>query len=255
MAKFHESPFYQYRYEPTTPRRNGTHEDRTLAKTFRGEHPGGWSGRRAGLGQDRRRCGRSSRCRGPCRRRRGRRPGPWPRRGPGGAGGCAASSPSSQAAQGCTSPWARSWTRQSRGSARRRAAGPDRADGGDLGDVEALGGADGHRPGHRLDVQHVAGPAVVGGRADAQAPALADGEGVGAVVLAEDGAGLVDDLAGGLAEVPGQEPLGVAVGDEADVVAVRLVGHRQPAAGGLGADLVLRRVAEREHGVAELSRR
>jgi hypothetical protein len=107
----------------------------------------------------------------------------------------------------------------------RRGAGPDRAGGGDLGDVEILGGTDGDRPGHGLDVQDVARPAVGGGGAHAQAAALADGEGVGAFVLAEDGAGLVDDRAGGVAQVAGQESLGVAVGDEADVVAVGLVGH------------------------------
>src|SRR5580658_10998305 len=71
---------------------------------------------------------------------------------------------------------------------RRGAAGPDRAGGGDLGDVEALGGADGDRSGYRLDIEDVAGSAVVGGGAHAQAAALADGEGVGAVVLADDGA-------------------------------------------------------------------
>jgi hypothetical protein len=81
----------------------------------------------------------------------------------------------------------------------RGAAGPDGAGGGDLGDVEAFGRADGDGPGHRLDVEDVAGLAVAGGGAHAQAAALANGEAVGAVVLAEDGAGLVDDPAWGLA--------------------------------------------------------
>ena len=134
----------------------------------------------------------------------------------------------------------------------RGAAGPDGAGGGDLGDVEALGGTHGDRPGHRLDVEDVAGLAVAGGGADPQAAALADGEGVGAVVLAEDGTGGVDDRAGCLAQVPGQEALGVAVGDEADVVAVRLVRDREAAPRGLGADLRLGGVAEREHGVGDL---
>src|SRR3954454_20458178 len=134
----------------------------------------------------------------------------------------------------------------------RGAAGPDGAGGGDLGDVEVLGRADGDGSGHRLDVEDVAGLAVSGGGADAQALALADGEGVGAVVLAQDGAGGVDDLAGRLAELPGQEAAGVAVGDEADVVAVRLVGDGQPAPGRFGADLGLGGVAEREQGVGEL---
>ena len=139
-----------------------------------------------------------------------------------------------------------------RGLRGRGAAGPDGAGRGDLGDVEAFGGTNGDSTGHRLDVEDVAGLAVAGRGADPQAAALADGEGVGAVVLAEDGAGLVDDLAWRLAQVLGQEAAGVAVGDEADVVAVRLVRDREPAPRGLGADLSLRRVAEGEHGVADL---
>src|SRR5271166_1561083 len=101
-----------------------------------------------------------------------------------------------------------------------RAAGPDGAIRGDLGDVEPAGGPDGHCPGRRLDVEHVPGLAVGSGRPHPQALALADGEGVGALVLAHDGAGGVHDLARRLAQVAGQEALGVAVGDEADVVAV-----------------------------------
>ena len=51
----------------------------------------------------------------------------------------------------------------------------------------------------------------------------------------------------------GQPAARVAVGDEADVVRVRLVGHAQPACCGLGADLRLGgRGAEREHRVREL---
>ena len=73
-------------------------------------------------------------------------------------------------------------------------------------------------------------------------------------MLADDGAGGVHDLARRLAQVAGQEALGVAVGDEADVVAVRLVRDREPAPRRLGADLGLGRVAEREHGAGELIR-
>src|SRR5207237_10628785 len=122
-----------------------------------------------------------------------------------------------------------------RGLRGRGAAGPDGAGRGDLGDVEAFGGTNGGSTGHRLGVGDVAGLAVAGRGADPQAAALADGEGVGAVVLAEDGAGLVDDLAWRLAQLLGQEAAGVAVGDEADVVAVRLVRDREPAPRGLGA--------------------
>ena len=85
------------------------------------------------------------------------------------------------------------------GARRRRAAGPDGAPGGDLGDVESVGGANGYRSGHRLDVEHVPRLAVGSRRADAQALALADGEGVGAFVLADDSAGGVHDLARRLA--------------------------------------------------------
>src|SRR5579859_2320907 len=77
---------------------------------------------------------------------------------------------------------------------RRGAAGPDRTDRGDLADVKALGGTHGDGSGHRLDVQHVTGPPVLGWPADAQPAALADGVGVRAVVLAKDGARGVDDL-------------------------------------------------------------
>lgn len=65
---------------------------------------------------------------------------------------------------------------------------------------------------------------------------------------------LVDDVALRLAEAGGEEALGVAVGDEADVVGVGLLGDREAPALGLGADLVLggERVAEREQGVRQL---
>ena len=73
-------------------------------------------------------------------------------------------------------------------------------------------------------------------------------------MLADDRAGGVHDLAGGLAQVAGQEAPGVAVGDEADVVAVRLVRDRQATPRRLGPDLGLGRVAEREQGMGDLIR-
>ncbi len=51
---------------------------------------------------------------------------------------------------------------------------------------------------------------------------------------------------------PCRKPAGVAVGDEADVVAVRLVGDGQAALGRLLAHLLLGDVAEREHGPRQL---
>jgi len=50
----------------------------------------------------------------------------------------------------------------------------------------------------------------------------------------------------------GWDNRGVAVGDEADVVAVRLVRDGEPAPRGFRPDLRLGRVAEREHGVGDL---
>ena len=57
---------------------------------------------------------------------------------------------------------------------------------------------------------------------------------------------------GALPRWPRRNEPGVAVGDEADVVAVRLVGDGQAAGGGLLADLVLGDAAEREHGPVQL---
>ena len=51
---------------------------------------------------------------------------------------------------------------------------------------------------------------------------------------------------------PGEEPGSVAVGDEADVVAVRFLCHRQPALRGLDPDVGLERVAEWEQRVLQL---
>jgi hypothetical protein len=132
------------------------------------------------------------------------------------------------------------------------AAAPHRRRGGDVADLEVGGRADRDRAGHRLDGEDVAGVAVGGGVVEVEAAALADGEGVGAVVMTDGLAGGVDDGARGLAQVVGQEALGVAVGDEADVVRIRLVGDGEAAGAGLLADLGLGDVAEGEHGVGQL---
>src|SRR5690606_1583733 len=105
----------------------------------------------------------------------------------------------------------------------------------------------------RLDADGVAGRGVGGGGADAEALALPDGEAVHAVVAGGLGARLgVDDRAGPGRDPGAEERAGVAGGDEADVVAVRLVGDPQPAGGGLGPDRGLRGVADREHRVRQL---
>ncbi len=164
------------------------------------------------------------------------------------------SSPSTASAVTSVSPpWARSCAVYVPGPSG-SAAAPAGLDGREGDHVQGLRRADGHGVVHRGDVEDVAGLAVGGGVADAQALALADGEAVRAVVGAEPGAGLVDDVAFRLPEAGGEEALGVTVGDEADVVAVGLLRDRQAAALCLGADLVLRGhgVAQREHGVGEL---
>ena len=123
------------------------------------------------------------------------------------------------------------------------------------GDVQGGRRADRHGVVHGRDVQDVPRLAVGGRGADAQALALADREAERALVAAEDRAGLVDDVALRLAQAVREEALGVAVGDEADVVRVRLLGDGEATVLGLRADLVLRgeRVAEREERVRELT--
>ena len=112
---------------------------------------------------------------------------------------------------------------------------------------EVLLRSDRDRVVHRRDVEDVARLAVVGRDAEPQAAALADGEVVGAVVLADlAAAARRRSRRGAVPRRAVQEAGRVAVGDEADVVAVRLLRHREPASRGLGADLALQRVAERE---------
>src|SRR5262249_61336099 len=126
----------------------------------------------------------------------------------------------------------------------RLASGPHRALRGDVGHIERLARAYGDRPGRRLDVQHIPGPAVAGRCADPQPLALPDGERVGTVMGAELGAVLGHDAPGRAAQAGGQERPGVAVGDEADVVAVRLVRDRHPPRRRLRPHLLLRPPAQ-----------
>src|SRR5581483_4932463 len=98
------------------------------------------------------------------------------------------------------------------------------------------------------------------GAAEAETLALADGEVVDAVVVAERFAGSGgDELAGGVGKVAallvevGLEELRVAAtGDEADLLRVGLGGEREAGVGGDGADLGLVEVAEGEECVREL---
>jgi single-stranded DNA-specific DHH superfamily exonuclease len=76
---------------------------------------------------------------------------------------------------------------------------------------------------------------------------------VRAAVASHDSAVAVDDVALRRADLLCEPPAGVAVGDEADVVAVGLLGDRQPALGRFGAHEGLgRRRSEREVRVREL---
>jgi hypothetical protein len=88
-----------------------------------------------------------------------------------------------------------------------------------------------------------------------QTPALADGEAVHPVVTAEHVAGRgVDDVAGRGAQPRLEEARGVAVGHEAQVVAVGLVGHGEAARGGLDPHLRLGARAQREQRPPQLPR-
>src|SRR5690349_7140326 len=104
-------------------------------------------------------------------------------------------------------------------TALRRGAGPQRADALQGVDAEALARSDRHGAADGLDVEDEARLAVIGRDAESQAAALADGERVGAVVLAQHLAVLVDDRARTRPELVAQPAGVVTVGDEADVVA------------------------------------
>ncbi len=89
--------------------------------------------------------------------------------------------------------------------------------------------------------------------AELQALTLSHGEGVRALVGAQRFALLVQDLALGHVDALGQPAAGVPVRDEADVVAVRLVGHGEATGSGLGANLGLGGgVRQRENAVLKL---
>ncbi len=140
---------------------------------------------------------------------------------------------------------------------RRDGAAPAGPDAADPVDRELLARPDRDGAGDRLDVEHEPRLAVGRGPADLQPLALADGEAVRALVAAQHLAGgVVDDVAAVVGRGGAElllEPAGVvAVGDEADVVGVRLVGDQQPAAPGLEPDVGLGGVAEREQRVREL---
>ena len=131
--------------------------------------------------------------------------------------------------------------------------GPRGADAGEMGDAEVGAGADGHGVRGGVETGDEARLAVGGRLLDAEPLALADGEGHRTVVLSEDFALAVLDEPRAHRDLVGQPGLRVAVGDEADVVGVGLVRHREAALGRLGADLGLRSGrSDREVAVLEL---
>ena len=71
-------------------------------------------------------------------------------------------------------------------------------------------------------------------------------------MLADDRPVLIDDLPRRIAQLAAEEPGGVAVRDEADVVAVRLVRDGQPSSGCFGANIGLDRRPERKHRMSQL---
>src|SRR5699024_2223910 len=122
-------------------------------------------------------------------------------------------------------------------AAGRRRPAPAHVVGLDEVGAEPVGGADEDPVGLRLDARDVPRLPVERGPVQPQPASLTDREPVRAPVLPNDlTAPLVDDLALVLAEPLGQPAAGVTVGDEADVVAVGLLGHGEAALRRLGPD-------------------
>jgi hypothetical protein len=86
-----------------------------------------------------------------------------------------------------------------------RWAAPPRFQADHLVDVEHLSRTHSDRAPNRRDVQDIAGLAVRCRSPDPQPAALPDGERVSALVGADNGTGVVDDLAGSRAEVTAEE--------------------------------------------------
>src|SRR5690606_822490 len=95
--------------------------------------------------------------------------------------------------------------------------------------------------------------AVRRGHAQVQTASLPDGECVRTLMRADHGTGSVHDLTGLRTDLLRQPAARVAVGNEADVMAVRLLRDADPAFRGLSPhDGLGRRRAEREVRVREL---
>ena len=115
--------------------------------------------------------------------------------------------------------------------------------------LERRAAADRHGPAARLDLDHVAGLS----HGDPQPSALADREPLDPVMPAEARPAFIHDLARRLQSGPPRpdEAQVVVVGDEADLLAVRLVVDREVEPSGDRPDLGLRRAAHREQDVGQ----
>ena len=102
------------------------------------------------------------------------------------------------------------------------------------------------------DREHEARLAVGGRCAEPKTPPLPDGKAVRSGMLANLGAGDVDDVAWPDCRGAVQESGSVSVGDEADVVTVGLVRDSQAAIPGLGAYLGLAGETERKIATGEV---
>src|SRR5699024_855597 len=124
--------------------------------------------------------------------------------------------------------------------------------GDDPADPQVLPGADGHGARVGVDIRDIAWAAVQGFARQAKALALTNGETVHAVVLRHGLPAGIPHQAGTQADLRAQECLSSAIRDEADVVAIWLIGDPEAGVGGLLADLGLDRVPDREHTVCQL---
>ena len=124
--------------------------------------------------------------------------------------------------------------------------GPGRTDGADHADSQRVAWSNRDGVGRGCDCQYEARLAVGCWLPKVQAPSLANGKPMRTGVLADLCACHVHDLAGPVAEPLLQKSGCVSVGDEADVVTVRLIGDGQASSSSLGACVGLQRGAQRK---------
>ena len=140
-----------------------------------------------------------------------------------------------------------------RGRVLGRQARPAEPGSGHLSEIECFARPDDDGVVFRTNFEHKAGATIRARNSKVQPLALADREGRGTLVLADDIARAVQDLTLLCTHPIGEPAAGVTVRDEADVVAVRLVCDTEAALGGLGTHLGFRRrLGQREHAVREL---